>query len=345
MEDTAATSSAPAAAASASADAVERVAPEALSFPASLLSSPMSAYGPAFDTIARELLLNLELHCNGHVLRVLECEFYWRADEPAGVAVPDGGDHHDVFAHASPMQHNNYGRWYWHRQGTKPDASYKGGSYKGLDVTCGPVGGTGHGGILIRAVQRVSDGVCIEGSCLVADEVLRLHKATSIAEVVARWNGNICAFSNPTLFFARAKHRLPSPKSGAPLIVRSPRVGLTLKQAGATRPRFIMLPYRYCRVDVPGFVNKKQKQTLLLSAYEELGGGAEAKQLIQKMCGATAGYFAQHVAAFEAGKLLKGMDKFVAAKAGAGSAEELSQMYGAWMKQFGGKHVAFIRAD
>lgn len=154
------------------------------------------------------------------------------------------------------------------------DASYKGGNYKGLDVTCGPLGASelgvgvaGHGGILIRSVQRVSDGACIEGSCLVAEEVLRQHGASSIAEVVGRWKGNTSAFSNPTLFFAPAAHRLPSPAAGQPVIVRSPRVGLTLKQKGESRPQFIMLPYRYTRTDVPGFSNKKMKQTVLLSAY------------------------------------------------------------------------------
>ena len=153
--------------------------------------------------------------------------------------------------------------------GTKPDSSYKGGNYKGLDVTIGPVGGGGHGGILIRTVQRVSDGAVIEGSCLVAQAVLEAHGGKSIAELVASWKGNTSAFSNPTLYFAPAKHKLPPPNTpNAPLIVRSPRVGLTLKQAGESRPHFIMLPYRYCRVDVPGFVNKKMKQTILLSAYQ-----------------------------------------------------------------------------
>jgi hypothetical protein len=328
--------------------AIERVAPEVLSFPSSYLSGPVSAYSTAFDTIAREMLLNMELHANGHVLRVLEIEFYWRAEEPAGAAVPEGGHHVDLFAHACPTQHNNYGRWYWHRQGTKPDAMYKGGNYKGLDVTIGPRGGTGHGGILIRTVQRVEDGAIIEGSCLVAEEVLRMHAAKgaasspSIVDVVAKWNGNLCAFTNPTLFFARAKHKLPSPPAGSPVVVRSPRVGLTLKQSGESRPRFIMLPYRYCRTDVPGFVNKKMKQHILLSAYEELGGGEEAKKTLQKLCGATPAYIEQHVAAYEAGKkLAKGMEKFVGAKAV--TAIDMSEMYGAWMKQFGGKHVAFMR--
>lgn len=310
-----------------------------LSFPASLLSQPVSAYGAAFDRIARDLLLDYELHANGHVLRLLEIEFYWRQDPEAAKSAAEGG-HVDLFAHASPVQLNNYGNWYWHRQGTKPDSSYKGGNYKGLDMTIGAVGGGGHGGILIRAVQRVSDGVIFEGSCLVAEEVLRMHGGKSIVDVVASWKGNTSAFTNPTLFFAPAAHRLPAVAKGTPVIVRSPRVGLTLKQSGESRQHFIMLPYRYCRCDVPRFVNKKMKQTILLSVYEELGPGCTAT--LKSLCGATPAYQAQHIAAFESGKKLADLSKFVGGKDM--NAEAMSQMYGAWMKKYGGKHTAFLRA-
>lgn len=68
----------------------------------------------------------------------------------------EGGNHHDTFTHCDPLQQTTYARhdsqqwrevhrrcadvvtycranWYFHKSG----ATYKGGSYKGLDITFG----------------------------------------------------------------------------------------------------------------------------------------------------------------------------------------------------------------
>ena len=355
----AASSSSSSAAAAASSSSPSVATPSVLSFPASVLGQPLPAFGAAFDTMARNFLLNYELNANGTLYRLLEMEVYYRS-------VSEKEGHHDLFAHAHPVQLNNFGNWYWHRQGLKPDASYKGGNYKGMDVTCGVEnGGGGHGGILIRSVQRIQDGKVIEGSCLVAEEVLQQHGGKSIVELVESWKGNTAAFggANPTLNFVLAKHPItPAPKPDAIRIIRSPRVGLTLKQSGASRPLFINLPYRYCRVDVPGFANKKMKQSILLSGYAEMIQKARAegrKELsneertqLQRLVPCTGGYLDQHMSAFEAGfkSGAAGMARFAADASLCSSAEGMSRMYGAWMAQFaaqayeGGKHVAFLKA-
>lgn len=92
--------------ASAAPGAVARTSPDALSFPASLLNEPVSSYAAAFDAIARNMLFDLELHSNGHVMRVLEMEIYYKG--VPNPAVKDGG-HVDLFAHAHPVQAANYG--------------------------------------------------------------------------------------------------------------------------------------------------------------------------------------------------------------------------------------------
>lgn len=246
------------------ADGVARASPAVLSFDDRLLTQPMEAYSAEFDRIARELMLDYELRANGHRLRLMEIEFYWRGDERPGVP-----SHHDPFTHAHPLQRDNFGRWYLHRQGVKPDASYKGGSYKGVDVTFGPSGGGGYGGILIRSVQRISDGTIIEGPCLVAEEILRMHRVDSLVSLVAGWGGDTCAFTGPSLYFTPAQHR-ETFTTNQPVMVKSPRVGLTLKQDGETRPLYLMQPYRYTRL--PAF-NKKMKNLIVCSASQGTTNG------------------------------------------------------------------------
>ena len=92
--------------ASAALGAVARTSPDVLSFPASLLNEPVSSYAAAFNAIARNMLLDLELHSNGHVMRVLEMEIYYKG--VPNPTVKDGG-HVDLFAHAHPVQAANYG--------------------------------------------------------------------------------------------------------------------------------------------------------------------------------------------------------------------------------------------
>jgi len=301
--------------------------------------------------MAKDILMNYELHSNGHILRLLEIEMYWRAAEDSG---PEGG-HKDLFAHAHPVQWNNYGNWYWHRQGLRPDTSYKGGNYKGLDMTIGPQDtsqGGGHGGILIRSVQCVSDGRIIEGPCLVADEVLKQHKAPSIVELVSRWNGELSAVDNPTLFFAAAQHS-PPVSAGDPVILKSPRVGLTLKQPGASRPRYIMLPYRYTRLvkqkdgdDNASVFNKKNKHLITLSAYHELGSSNSSA--IASLCSCTATQLSVWISAFDAGYKLDSMDSLLSngkQRDQLATVDGMAKMYGAWCKQYGVKpHKAVIRA-
>jgi len=320
---------------------VARASPAILSFPAAVLSQSASAYQQAFDALARDFMLDYDLWSAGRRLELLEIELYYRSLPPSDPAAPS---HVDLFAHAHPIQKDSFGRWYWHRQGQRPDASYKGGNYKGLDVTFGPAGGGGHGGILIRSV-RTDDGRVIEGSCLVAEEVLRHHRASSIEQVVSSWQGNLCAFTNPTLFFTPKLHASNAlSTAGAtngpprPRLIKSPRVGLTLKQTGSSRPEFIMKAYRYSRLP---FFNRKQKQTIVLSVFRQLG--MSRLDEICSLCDCTRTYLDRVVSAFEAGRRLSSMDSFVQhAKSGV-SADGLAKMYGAWTRHFGDDaHVALL---
>ncbi|MEL6189583.1 MAG: hypothetical protein AAFU79_33585, partial [Myxococcota bacterium] len=73
-----------------------------------------------------------------------------------------GPGHEDPFAHQHPNQGTS-GRWHFHRQGR----SYRGGTFKGLDLTFGPP--ETRAGLLLRALSETAgdapgDGVSAEVS-------------------------------------------------------------------------------------------------------------------------------------------------------------------------------------
>lgn len=78
-----------------------------------------------FDRIADLLMNSVAMVVNNqHRYRLVEIEFYL-----------NGGKHPDVFTHSCKDQ-QTCGEWYFH----KMNGTYKGGSYKGLDITFGKAG-------------------------------------------------------------------------------------------------------------------------------------------------------------------------------------------------------------
>ena len=71
-----------------------------------------------------------------HEYRILEIEFYQFIEKL----------HPDTFTHCDDMQ-RECGKWYFHRSGK----SFRGGTYKGLDISFGR-GKQGYGGVLLRSI-------------------------------------------------------------------------------------------------------------------------------------------------------------------------------------------------
>src|SRR5215211_3101799 len=109
--------------------------------------------GAWFAGIAATLLNRTRWVIAGQAHRITECEFYFR-----------GPQHDDPFTHGDPIQ-VHAGRWYFH----KTAGIYRGGSFKGVDVTFGD--GVSRGGILIRGAQT-ADGRLIDGPSLLVDHLL-----------------------------------------------------------------------------------------------------------------------------------------------------------------------------
>ena len=115
-----------------------------------------------FHDVASRLLGSCRLCAAGSINRLVEIEFYF-----------DSKEHPDPFAHRHPEQATT-GRWYFHRVG----GSYRGGSFKGVDLTFGD--GASHGGILIRSLET-PEGRLVVGPSLCVDYLLVATGMSSVA--------------------------------------------------------------------------------------------------------------------------------------------------------------------
>lgn len=136
----------------------------------------------------------LHNHCalsiDDHIVRIMELEYYhW--DDP--------------YTHCNEKQ-REVGTIYIHRTGKTSSCKYKGGSYKGMDITC-------NGGILIRSILIPGSTGVVEGPCRSVDALSNItgkgldELENQVRLIMCNWDQKY------------------TPYVGA-------RVGLTLKRAG-----------------------------------------------------------------------------------------------------------------
>lgn len=181
-----------------------------------------------FAAIAQRLLGTCRLQVAGAPHRLVEIEFYF-----------DSEAHPDPFTHRHPEQARS-GRWYFHRIGT----SYRGGSFKGLDLTLGD--GVAHGGILIRSLEAPG-GRLVVGPSLCVDYLLEATRTPTVAALAAaQADLPALAPAAPLSLSERAAHETEL------TLFRTARVGLSLKRHRdalaidrlARRYRFLTEPRR-----------------------------------------------------------------------------------------------------
>lgn len=193
------------------------------------------------------LMNNYVLIVGTHYVRIMECEYY-------------GGD--DPFTHGNEKQRER-GTFYVHRTGELATSSYKGGSFKGMDLTIGD--GIKGAGILIRSICLISStpngtgvpmtityGETIEGPSLCVDKLCALGGQSSAARdwTLAELEQNVrirkCTWDKQI-----------TPIYGC-------RVGLTLKRAPkdqmALWAKSMVSPLRACL-----FVPKKARDTFFVA--------------------------------------------------------------------------------
>lgn len=127
-----------------------------------------------FREIADLIMNKSVLVVNSRHFRICEIEFYLRNNA-----------HNDEYVHGNPDQ-SKYNLWYFHQKG----ASYKNGTFRGLDIAVNKVP-SGYSGILIRAIWDIENSIMIEGPCLSVNKILELYECSSIPDFIKQKVGNL----------------------------------------------------------------------------------------------------------------------------------------------------------
>lgn len=255
-----------------------------------------------FAAVASALLNRAELVAGSVPLRVAEVEFYLKDD-----------DHSDPFAHAHPVQ-RDWGRWYFHRSG----GSFRGGSFKGLDLSLGD--GTATVGVLLRSVVT-PDGELIDGPSRLVDRLLKLTDSPTVAALDAKLPGAAAMTAGPPVHFREA------PDRGAEVLATA-RVGLSLKRAAAfgAMPEYVGKRYRF--LTEPRRIGPGRPQ--LVAALHADGWNAAE---IRARTGIAAGVVGRYAAAFDEGKAERDFGRYLGANL---SALDRCRLLGTWEAIYGG---------
>ena len=251
-----------------------------------------------FSRIAEVSLNDTTLSVMGRAHRLIEVEFYLHCHQ-----------HPDPFTHKDAMQ-RSCGQWYLHRKGR----SFRGGSFKGLDLTFGD--GRSYGGMLVRSLQTPS-GELVTGPSLCVDYLLEKLATTSVAALdeKLRTNGEMLALR-------------PEGACEKSCILSSPRIGLSLKTATRSESPlipYVMKPYRYV---VRAREITKGKLLAVLSLHASKIGVED----IHKLTNASTHRIAKYIRHFESGRSLPGFDSFLGRRL---NSRDICALYGRWHKDFG----------
>jgi len=224
-----------------------------------------------FDRIATQLLCGARLQVAGAPHRLTEIEFYYHDPK-----------HPDPFTHRNPVQYGT-GRWYFHRIGE----SYRGGSFKGIDLTFGSDGASG--GVLIRGLEK-QDGTLVDGPSLCVDHLVAACGFTSVAALDADIAGRLAW--DP----ANPLHLHPSDLEPRPLL-HTARIGLALRRSkrDPEGPRYAVQRYRY--LSEPRRIAKGKAHAALALHMD----GVPPAQ-IQARTGCPMPTITRHIADFAAGR-------------------------------------------
>ena len=224
------------------------------------------------DKLGRAILNKTVLYINNEEHRICEVEFYLL-----------NTSHPDPFVHGDPDQKIPL-KWYFH----KMNGVYKGGTYKGLDMTFGYGDNKAYGGMLIRSIKPKDKNV-IEGPCKVVDYILKQNNAPHVADYIGD-NGLLNCMTHPTLQIRYMPDHYPDET-----IFLGPRVGLTLKKKGGDRFGYVMKDYRY--LTYPKDI-KKYKNTIIANLLHT----GKSQEDVITLTKASAGNVGKYKITYDAGK-------------------------------------------
>ena len=162
-------------------------------------------------------------------------------------------NHPDRFTHSHKEQKKML-TWYFHQMSDK-DHSYKGGTFKGLDITCGV--NDGYGGILIRSIMNEKNNTVIEGPCNVVNALLKSAGVSSIKElVIDKFNDDLNCISH-TLLKLEEKHYNTDD------VYSASRIGLSMKGDNLEKKQeYVNKNYRY--IVLKDKIKKEKKKMIKL---------------------------------------------------------------------------------
>ena len=234
-----------------------------------------------FASLARFLTGEVVLRAGDHRYRLAEVEFYYRAP-----------DHDDPFPHqANRLSRRN--SWYFHRSGT----SYRGGTFKGLDLTFGSE--RAPGGVLLRALIDEDDQI-ISGPNNCVEHLLVATGTTGVADLDRR-AGALDAWDPASPLALELAGKNP-PAAG---IYATARIGLSLRRVRPTAAaaRYLVAPYRFV---IAPRRNPRGKPHLALALH---AAGASVLD-VQRITGSPPGAIARYIAGFERGRRLRDLTRF-----------------------------------
>ncbi len=227
-----------------------------------LLAAPPAGRDPwlAWFTAIADAALGSTLWVGEAPHTLCEIEFYF-SGSVGSVGSVGSEIHEDPFVHGDPLQLGT-ATWYFHRSGS----SYRGGTYKGLDISFGPA--HAFGGILVRSL-RTPEGTLVCGSSLCVDALLARTGHADVASLAG-------AVAGQTIDSPASPLRL-SWSGPAPKIWTSARVGLTLKRAAAhpSMVDYVVRPYRF--LTAPGEIAKGRVQLVIALHRQGLAVGEIAE--------------------------------------------------------------------
>lgn len=193
-----------------------------------------------FDILTSFLLKDIVLIIAGEEYSLEEIELYYYSN-----------NHRDRYTHRSADQLQN-SKWYFHKF---KNGSYKGGTYKGLDITIGN-GIDAYGGILLRSIMNINTNMFIQGPCKIVDHIIEQTENGSLQELINEMN-DLDVFNKKNEFYL--KHNKKSGEKSSETIFSGPRVGLSLKF-----PKYLIKNYRFIKKP-----NKivKYRNTIISSLY------------------------------------------------------------------------------
>jgi len=161
-----------------------------------------------FKELSDYLLNQCVLNINGIKYRLTEIEFYYRDN-----------NHMDEYTHKNDEQ-LEYEKIYFHKM--QNGFTYKGGTFKGMDISLGDKINKKYYGVLIRSMYNAEKDEFIEGPCNCVNKLLELHNFINVKDFMNSRNEKLIDLCD-----ANESVKLEACNLQKEIVYYGPRIGLS----------------------------------------------------------------------------------------------------------------------